>query len=41
MQDKEFGSSFLFFPAVVGDERIPDGLPQGRLWELSSAISLY
>ena len=29
IQDKEFGATMLFYPAVVGQELIPDGLPQG------------
>ena len=29
MQDKDFNSCLLFYPAVVGDVKIPDGLPVG------------
>ena len=29
MQDKDFNSCLLFYPAVMGDVKIPDGVPVG------------
>ena len=37
MQNKEYTSCFLFFPATVGDDRIPNGLPLG--WFGSRVLS--
>lgn len=36
MQDKDFNSCFLFFPAKVGEESIPTGLPAGAMFFFDS-----
>lgn len=30
MQDRDYNSCFLFYPGVVGEQKIPDGLPLGE-----------